>query len=138
VFAAPDCPCEGEVLGLHITLKIPGNKRHFWSPWLNVEVEPQPDGSSILHARFSPHPNVWTSFALTYMAMMVVIMIGACFGLSQWWIDQRPTALWAVPAAVGVSACFYIASQIGQKLAHDEMVMLDEFLQKTVEADPAS
>ncbi|MCL4219986.1 MAG: hypothetical protein KJZ65_01315 [Phycisphaerales bacterium] len=136
----PDCPCEGNVLGRHVTLKIRDADRRFWSPWLNIEIEPRPDGASILHARFSPHPNIWTIVALSYIAMAVVIMIGGCFGLSQWWINQPPTALWTIPFALLVSAALFIASQIGQKLAADEMDMLDRLMLKAtgLQAKPDS
>ncbi|KAA0216455.1 MAG: hypothetical protein DYG94_04720 [Leptolyngbya sp. PLA3] len=130
-----DCPCEGNVLGSHVTLKIRDAERRFWSPWLNIEIEPRPDNTSILHARFSPHPNIWTMVALSYIAMAVVIMIGGCFALSQWWIKQPPTALWSFPFALLVSAALFIASQIGQKLASDEMDMLDRLMHETAGLD---
>lgn len=134
-----DCPCEGNVLGHHVTLKIHDADRHFWSPWLNIEIEPTAQGGSILHARFSPHPNIWTMVALSYIAMSVVFMIGGCFGLSQWWIGQSPTALWAMPFALLVSAVLWVVSQIGQKLAAEEMDVLDRLMHKAtaLEADTA-
>lgn len=128
-----DCPCEGNVLGQHVTLKIRDKDRHFWSPWLNIEIEPRPDHTSILHARFSPHPNIWTIVALSYIAMGVVIMIGGCFALSQWWIKQPATALWSIPFALLVSAALFIASQVGQKLAANEMDMLDRLMHKATD-----
>ncbi len=131
-----ECPCEGNVLGHHVTLKIRDAERRFWSPWLNIEIEPRPDNTSILHARFSPHPNIWTIVALSYIAMAVIIMIGGCFGLSQWWIKQPPTALWSIPFALLVSAGLFVVSQIGQKLAADEMDMLDRLMHKATGLEP--
>lgn len=133
MLADRDSPCEGNVLGRHVTLRIHASERHFWSPWLNIEIEPVPSGGSILHARFSPHPNIWTMVALSYLTMSVVFMIGGCFGLAQWWIQRPPTALWAMPLALLVSAALWVLSQVGQRLAAAEMEMLDRQMRRLAE-----
>jgi hypothetical protein len=55
----------GQVFRKHAVVEMRVRERTFWSPYLNLEVEDEPDGSAI-RGRFSPHPNVWTMFMAVY------------------------------------------------------------------------
>jgi len=125
----------GHVLGDHITLRVPFEQRHFWSPWYNLDVAPSPDdpNETILHLRFSPHPSIWTSIALSYLALLVISTLAACFAFAQIIIKTSPTALWAVPICIIVALGIFISAQIGQSLAKDQMSILDAFVREALE-----
>ena len=67
----------GQVFRKHAVVEMRDGERTFWSPYLNLEVEDEPDGSAI-RGRFSTHPNVWTMF----MAVYILLALAALGGLS--------------------------------------------------------
>lgn len=124
----------GKVVGRHIILTVRDAERHFWSPWLEIEVTGADDGvvrenpgagaGAELRGRFTPHPSIWTGFALGYLSLIVLALFAFMWGLSQWLIDQRPTALWAAPACCVVMGLMWWSAQVGQKLARGQMEAL--------------
>ena len=77
----------GQVFRKHAVVQMRDSKRTFWSPYLNLEVEDEPDGSAIL-GRFSPHPNVWTLFMGVYILLAIVGLGGLSYGILQWTLGQ--------------------------------------------------
>lgn len=102
-------------------------KRHFWSPWLHLDLREQ-DGASTLHGRFSPHPSIWTAFVFGYLALTVIAFFGLVFGMSQWLSGEFPWGCIAVPVSLVTGLLMWITSQVGQRLAHDEMVELKRLI----------
>lgn len=135
--AEPACPVVGSQVDQHINLYIRPGLRHYWSPHLQLEVRPQ-GGGAHLHGLFGPHPNVWTMFMAFYAIIAFSGLIGLTFGLSQLGLDQYPWGLWVVPAAAALGGGVYAVALMGQRLAHEQMVMLRGFLEDCMpEADPA-
>ena len=115
-----DGPLTGSVAGHHMTLTVREADRHFWSPWLHIELT-EVEGQTHFRGRFTPHPSVWTGFAFSYFSLIVIAAFALIWGTSQWMLDHRPTALWiALICAVGVTALWWSA-QIGQRLAREQM-----------------
>ena len=128
-----DGPFTGKVIGRHIILTVRAQDRHFWSPWLEIEVTGAigNDGNlgaaaAELRGRFTPHPSIWTGFAFSYLALIVLALFAGVWGLSQWLIDQRPTALWAALGCCVAMALLWWSAQVGQRLARGQMEMLRE------------
>lgn len=115
-----DHPIEGRIAGNHLMLVIPPTRRHFWSPWLNLEVQTCEAGSSVI-GRFSPNPSVWTAFMLTYIALGTLVFFVAMFGVSQWMMGKPPNALPLALVPIGIGLVMYWASLIGQKIANEQM-----------------
>ncbi len=107
-------------VGHHLVLTHAAHLRHLWSPWLHVEVEAQGDSSRVI-ARFTPHPNLWTSFAFGYFTLGAVAFFAGFFAIAQAIIQQPAWALWiAVGAGAGMLAMFAFA-KFGQRLAAQQM-----------------
>jgi hypothetical protein len=115
-----DYPIEGRVAGNHLMLVIPPSRRHFWSPWLHLEVHDRDDGSRV-KGRFSPNPSVWTGFMLTYIALATLIFFAAMFGVSQWLMNKPPSALMLMGIPLMIGIIMYWSSLIGQRIAHEQM-----------------
>lgn len=115
-----DYPVDGRIAGNHLMLVIPPSYRHFWSPWLNIEIH-EHDNGSLIHGRFSPNPSVWTGFMLTYISLATLIFFASMFGVAQWMMDKPPTVLKFIPIFVFVAALMYWGSLIGQKIANAQM-----------------
>ena len=117
----------------HFILTVAEPQQHFWSPWLNVEVSPR-EGGAHLFARFSPHPSVWTLFAFTYLGMTTVLLLTLCFSGALVMSGSSPWTLWISGAAALVIVGMWIASQVGQRLAHAQMEELRTALEGAIEA----
>ncbi|MCB9763637.1 MAG: hypothetical protein H6739_27965 [Alphaproteobacteria bacterium] len=123
----PECLCAGTMGGHGFELMVDEMHRHFWSPWLTVEVRPHDQGAK-LWARFSPQPQVWTLFIALYATTAVIGIGGAVYGMAQATLDQTPTAMWAVPAAGLLALIIYVSSFVGQGLGGAQMYVLRRFL----------
>jgi len=110
----------GQVFRKHAVVQIRDGERTFWSPYLNLEVEDEPDGS-VIRGRFSPHPNVWTMFMAVYILLAIVALAGLSYGLVQYTLGQSPWALLIAPAAVALFGFVYGATLIGQGLGAAQM-----------------
>jgi hypothetical protein len=100
-----------------------GQKQTFWSPYLNLEVEDEPDGLAI-RGRFSPHPHVWTLFMAVYILLAILALGGLSYGIVQHTLGQAPWSLLIVPAAVALSGFVYGATLIGQGLGAEQMYLM--------------
>jgi hypothetical protein len=127
--AEPACRVVGSHVDQHVNLYVEPGLRHYWSPHLQLELSPQGRGTH-LHGLFGPHPNVWTLFMALYAVTAFFGLIGLTFGVSQLGLDQDPWALWVVPAAAALGGAFYAVALMGQRLAHEQMVMLRGFLEE--------
>lgn len=110
----------GQVFRKHAVVEMRDRERTFWSPYLNLEVEDEPDGSAI-RGRFSPHPHVWTMFMAVYILLAIVALGGLTYGIVQYTLGQSPWSLWIVPSAVALFAFVYGATLIGQGLGAEQM-----------------
>lgn len=125
----PNCPVEGVLAGFHMELKIPIEKRYFWSPNLSVEIL-EAEGETRLSGLFGPRPSVWTLFATFYGALAFMAFIGGVFGYSQWVLGKTPWAFWGIPVAAVGSLLGYSFALYGQRLARDQMDLLRSYLNR--------
>lgn len=116
----------------HFVLTVPDDQQHFWSPWLNVEVQPHGEGAS-LTGRFSPHPSVWTGFAFSYLALVMVLCLSLSFAVALHLSGSAPWTLGISAGALVVMAILWGASQVGQRWAHDQMRTLRAALDTALE-----
>ena len=109
------------------TLKIPENQQHYWSPELSLQIEEHENGS-LIRGLFGPKPSIWTMFA-SFKALTVFIMIvGLMFGMAQLFLGNMPTGLIATTIGIILFISAYAIAKTGQKLGKDQMIILREFL----------
>lgn len=123
----------GKVVGRHVMLTVSEKDRHFWSPWLDVEVlergvdeddgegDPADGGAVTVRGRFMPHPNIWTAYMAVYFGLVTFALFAACFAYAQWTTESPPTALWGVGFSALATAGVWWSAQVGQKLARGQM-----------------
>jgi len=127
----------GLALKDRIELAIAGDDLRFWSPQLAADVTADDAGGARLEARFSPDPYVWAMYLLAYGTLVIVTLIAACWGASQWILGQSPTALLAAPGAAVLAGLVYGVSFVGQGLGSDQMYMLRATLTEITEGEEA-
>lgn len=117
----------------HAIISFQESKRHFWSPWLNLALNKTATGCEI-SGRFSPHPSIWTGFAFGYLALSVLIFFSVLVGVAQCLSGQGLLGFFLVPVWIVIGVALWIASQVGQRLAADEMEHLETLVRSAIEA----
>lgn len=128
----PGAPFIGRRVEGHLMLSVPEAQRHFWSPWLHLEVvahRDQADASeprrAYLRGFFTPHPNLWSSFLFAYLAFGTLTFFACIWALAQLQLDRTPTAtLFAALFAVAALA-LHLTSLVGRRLAGEQMDRLE-------------
>lgn len=110
----------GQFNGRHAMISIDEAQRHFWSPWLHLEIRSD-DGQRMIAGRFSPHPSIWTAFMFAFLAIGCVTLFAGMFGVSQQMSGQSPWAYTIIPIGLVIALTLWFISKTGQKLAHTEM-----------------
>lgn len=130
--AEDDAPIHGLVIDHHVYLRIPYEDQHFWSPQLSLEVEATENGSQI-NGLFGPRESVWLMYLFFYALLGFMIMIVAIMGFSQLNLGLSARILWALPVLFLLLSLAYMTARAGQKLGHEEMDLLYQFLLRTVD-----
>ncbi len=113
----------GQVFRKHAVVQMHDEKRTFWSPYLNLEVEDEPDGSAI-RGRFSPHPNVWTLFMAVYILIAMAGLASLSYGIVQLTLGEPPWIFLGVPVSIALFGFVYGATLIGQGLGAEQMYLM--------------
>lgn len=129
--ALEDAPCKARIMHDHITLLIPPEQQHYWSPQLSLSLEPEDSGCEI-RGLYGPRPTVWTMFIFFYSSIAFAILFIIIFGLSYLSLGKTPYMLWLVPVLLIIFLSLYRVSYQGQKLGKDEMQTLHNFLESCI------
>lgn len=124
-------PCEGDVRQRHAWIHMRRQDRHFWSPTLDLTVEPTELGSR-LHGRFAPHPSIWTFFVFVYAALGSASVVALSWGIAQLSLGALPWGLAISAALLALIGFVYGAAFIGQGLGSDQIAQMRIFLDRAV------
>lgn len=105
----------GQFATNHAIVSLALSQRHFWSPWLNLEIKDCENVRQVF-GRFSPHPSIWTAFMFSYLAIAVITFFALIFGVSQQLSGQLPWAYLTIPLGLMIATILWLASRAGQKL----------------------
>ena len=126
-----EAPVRGLIVDHHVTLKIPYESQHFWSPQLDLEVEEHPEGT-LVRGLYGPHPSVWLMFVFFYAALGFIATIVAIIGFSQWNLGLSAGILWLLPVMGFILLMVWLSARAGQKLGREQMEELQAFLDQTL------
>jgi hypothetical protein len=117
----------------YATLFLPLEEQHFWSPELTINVEKtESEDGSIISGLYGPRPAVWTAFVFIYSLLGFAILVTSIIGFANKSIGNSSSILWLVPILILILIGFYLSSYFGQKLAHDQMLTLHDFVEKNI------
>ncbi|HEX8915895.1 MAG TPA: hypothetical protein VF796_26310 [Humisphaera sp.] len=134
----PGASTERACDGTFVWVAPPAETQRLFSPWLQLSISPaEAGGGTKLFGRFSPRPDVWTAFALSYLLLTCVTFFGSVIGLSQVLVRHDPWAFWVGGAAAATLAGLYAASQIGQRLAAGQMTEIRAEIEAALGLRPA-
>lgn len=125
------CPCTGAVSSGHVSVAIREEQRQFFSPSLDLHLYDDPAGAR-LDGHFGPHPDVWTLYVAVYATLGAVSIGVTMWSASQWMIGGSTATLLALPGLLVLAGLVYLSALIGQRLAADQMTLIDGFLHGTL------
>lgn len=125
--------CRGQTFRHHAVVEMRAAAKHFWSPYLNLDVEDEP-GGSVVRGRFAPHPHVWTLFMAVYILLGIVFLAGIVWGFVQYTMGEAPWGALVAPAAVGLFGFVYGATLIGQGLGAEQMYTMRALVDRATHA----
>lgn len=122
VLSHPD-QYKGQFTSEHAMIGTTGKQRHFWSPWLQLEVRTSEQGR-VVFGRFTPHPSVFSAIMLANLFVAFSAFFGIMFGVSQQLSGEYPWAYYIVPVDILIALALWLISRIGQNLSAEEMIVL--------------
>lgn len=128
----PGTRCEVKTFPDFVCFRIPENERHFWSPRLNLSLNPGPDGGTLVHGTYGPNANVWSMFLYGYLLSGSLALFSGLFGFCQWSLGHRPWGLWIFGLTASLVAGLYLLAQIGQKLAAQQTFQLHQIFESAM------
>ena len=124
-------PCQGQVSpGGFITLFLPKEEQHYWSPQLNVTMEKTDEGC-IIRGLLGPRPTVWTMFVFFYFIIGFAALIISFVGFSYVSLGKPGTILWLVPVLILVFLSLYLVAYFGKKMGRNQMITLHKFFEES-------
>lgn len=126
-----NAPCNGWVhISGHGKLFILLEDQHYWSPQLSLTIEQTENGSQ-LSGLYGPRESVWTMFMFFYFIIAFATVIVSVIGGSNLYLGKSGLVIWLVPLLLLIFLSLFLVAFIGQKLGHDQMVILHQFLEKS-------
>lgn len=125
-------PCTGVVNHGYVTLYIPPQDRHYWSPQLNLTFEETEEGS-LIRGLYGPRPVVWTMFIFFYSIIGLAILFIGVIGFSYGTLGKSVSILWMEPILILIFFSLYLVAHYGQKLGEKQMIILHNFLIKSTD-----
>lgn len=116
----------------HIILRPNPDKRHFWSPQLDINMEHLDENHTLVRCLIGPMPTVWTMYVFLYGGLGLGALVALMAGFSQWALNHNPWAFWVLPFCILGLTLMILFAQFGQRLARDEMRMLKQFLDEAL------
>lgn len=116
----------------YLTLVIPEEDQHFWSPQLNLSLEETESGGTQITGTYGPNTNVWSMYLYGYLIGICVAGVVTVFAISKWVVSGWTTGFYFVGATLAVLAGMYLSAQIGQKLAAQQTFELHQAFERGV------
>ncbi|HFC00501.1 MAG TPA: hypothetical protein ENJ53_06820 [Phaeodactylibacter sp.] len=128
-----DAPCKGWVnIAGYGKLYMPQEEQHYWSPELSFSFsEMDEEKGCTLSGLYGPRPAVWTMFVFFYFAIGFAAVAISIIGLSNLSLNKSGSVLWLVPILILTFLTLYLVAYMGQRLGHQQMVTLHQFLEKS-------
>lgn len=123
-----DVPCLGKINRNFITLQLPLEEQHYWSPTLTVTLE-EYEKVTTIRGLYGPRPTVWTMFVFFYSIIGLATLVIGTVGLSYKMLDKPTTILWWVPILAVIFLTLYLVAYFGQKLGHQQIEKLHTFFE---------
>lgn len=128
-----DIACDLDIRNGHISVKIPENDRHFWSPQLDLSIEKEEgDENTMIRGHYGPNPNTWALFTYGYVILGILFVSAGIWAMSKLTLGKSAPEFWLMLLFALMAATLYILAQFGQKIGAEQMYQLHFFYQKAI------
>lgn len=117
----------------HIILTVRDDLQRIWSPYCQLNMEHQEDGTLSVCGLYGPNPNVWTIFIFGYSLLILLTFFISIIGFSQYSLGMDARILWLLPFCILMMAALFIAGFIGQKWGEDQTQLIHQFIEASLE-----
>lgn len=124
--------CEVKSFPGFVCLRIPEADRHYWSPRLNLSLDENEDGHTVIQGTYGPNANMWSSFLYGYLLVGSVGLFSGMLGACQSCLGMTPWGLWVFGATLAIAIGMYLMAQFGQKLAAQQTFLLHQIYESAV------
>ena len=122
----------------HIQFTITGDKQHYWSPYLTVELEePMEEGKKGTHIRglFGPAQTMWTFFIFLHFIVAGLFLTFSMFALSDYMLKKpMVTDLVLIFSMVVIWFLLYVVAREIREKGYDQMHELETVFDKIIES----
>lgn len=113
----------------HFTLTIHPEKRHFWSPQMDISVREDDDEDfTVVRCLLAPAPVVWTMFMFLYALAGFGALVSFMIASSQYSLNKDMWGIWLGFGSIVFGVVLYLIAQSGKRLSKDEMRALKDFI----------
>lgn len=116
----------------YLTLVIPEEDQHFWSPQLNLSLDPTEGGGTKVTGTYGPNTNVWSMYLYGYLIGFCCALVSTVFGVSKWIVSGWTTGFYLMGVSYAVLFGLYLSAQIGQKLAAQQTFELHQAFERGI------
>ena len=124
--------CEVKSFPGYICLRIPEERRHYWSPRLTLGLEPVDGGHTRVHGIYGPNVNMWASFLYGYLIVGSVGMFSGILGGCQWVLGLTAWGLWVFSAMLVAAVGMCAVAWMGRRLAAPQTAELHRIYESSV------
>ncbi|MCU0752191.1 MAG: hypothetical protein MUF86_14075 [Akkermansiaceae bacterium] len=107
-----------------ICLRIPEDRRRFWSPRLHLSLEAEGEGKTRVSGTYGPNANMWSSFLYGYLLVGSAGLFSGILGWCQAALGMRAWGLWIFYPMLAAVAGMYLLGRIGRKLGERQTMEL--------------
>ena len=120
---------ESTIVDGHLILKINRNKKHFWSPQMDVSLSPlEEEEGTLIRCLLAPQPSVWTMFMFFYTAAGFGAFVGMMIAMSQWTLEREMWGLWVILVSAVIGVALFFVAQFGKGISKEEMHVMKDFI----------
>ncbi|MDF1825744.1 MAG: hypothetical protein P1U68_13945 [Verrucomicrobiales bacterium] len=116
----------------YLTLVIPDEEQHFWSPQLNLSLDQEETGRLTVRGTYGPNTNVWSMFLYAYLVGGCLAGVSAVFAISKWIVSGSTWMFIPTAAFMLLLAILYLVAQTGQKLGAQQTFLLHQAYEKAL------
>lgn len=116
-------------------VRLRKDKDKYWAPQLQIRWEEDEDhpGVNVVRGVIGPRPNIWTMFMFFYGLSGALIITLGSYAVSEYYVKGSSVWIWSIPFAVLLALGTYIATKVGQSIAKEHLIEINNFVDEIFE-----
>jgi len=111
----------------HLIFSYKKPQKHTWSPEMDLNMEDDTNGGTLIRVLIGPAAGVWTFFMFLYSICALMLVGGFVLSYSQFVLEKTIWGFWLIPLAVIGAIAIYLAGLYGKSKAIPQMIFLKKF-----------